>query len=46
VTASRVRARIAAVLDWSKVRGYRSGDNPAAWKGHLDQLLPTGGTIG
>jgi integrase len=46
VTAQRVRSRIAAVLDWAKVRGYRSGDNPAAWKGHLDQLLPTGGTIG
>jgi integrase len=46
VTASRVRGRIAAVLDWAKVRGYRSGDNPAAWTGHLDQLLPTGGTIG
>jgi integrase len=46
VTASRVRSRIAAVLDWCKVRGFRSGDNPAAWKGHLDQLLPTGGTIG
>ena len=38
-TASRLRGRIEAVLDWSKVRGYRSGENPAAWKGHLDQLL-------
>jgi integrase len=46
VTANRVRGRIEAVLDWCKVRGYRSGDNPAAWKGHLDQLLPTGGSIG
>jgi integrase len=46
VTANRVRGRIEAVLDWCKVRGYRSGDNPAAWAGHLDQLLPTGGTIG
>lgn len=39
-TASRVRGRIEAILDWAKVRGYRSGDNPARWKGHLDHLLP------
>jgi integrase len=45
-TGSRVRGRIEAVLDWCKVRGYRSGDNPAKWKGHLDQLLPMGGAIG
>jgi integrase len=46
VTANRVRGRIEAVLDWAKVRGFRAGDNPAVWSGHLDQLLPTGGTIG
>jgi integrase len=39
-TASRVRGRIEAVLDWAKVRGYRNGDNPARWRGHLDHLLP------
>lgn len=39
-TASRLRGRIESVLDWAKVRGYRAGDNPAAWKGHLDKLLP------
>ena len=39
-TASRVRGRIEAVLDWSKVRGYRTQANPAQWKGHLDKLLP------
>ena len=39
-TASRVRGRIEAVLDWATVRGYRAGDNPARWKGHLDNLLP------
>jgi integrase len=44
-TASRVRGRIESVLDWSTVRGYRSGDNPARWKGHLDQVLPARGTI-
>jgi integrase len=39
-TASRVRGRIESVLDWAKVRGYRDGENPARWKGHLDHLLP------
>jgi integrase len=39
-TASRLRGRIEAVLDWSKVKGYRDGENPARWKGNLDHLLP------
>jgi integrase len=39
-TASRLRGRIEAVLDWAKVRGYRTGENPAVWKGNLDHLLP------
>jgi len=39
-TAARVRGRIESVLDYAKARGLRSGDNPAAWKGHLDKLLP------
>jgi integrase len=39
-TASRVRGRIESVLSWATVRKYRQGDNPARWKGHLDQLLP------
>lgn len=39
-TASRLRGRIEAVLDWATVRGYRRGDNPARWRGHLDHLLP------
>jgi integrase len=38
-TASRLRGRIERVLDWATVRGYRQGDNPARWRGHLDQLL-------
>lgn len=38
-TASRLRARIENVLDWATVRGYRDGDNPARWRGHLQQLL-------
>jgi integrase len=40
VTASRIRGRIESVLDWAKVRGYRTGENPARWRGHLDHLLP------
>jgi len=39
-TASRVRGRLEAVLDWARVRGYRDGENPARWRGHLDKLLP------
>jgi integrase len=35
-----VRGRIEAVLDWAKARGYRQGENPARWRGHLDKLLP------
>jgi|SRR5579862_3051366 len=44
-TATRVRQRIEAVLDWARARGYRSGENPARWKGHLDTLLPAPGKI-
>jgi integrase len=39
-TASRLRGRIEAVLDWAKVREFRQGENPARWRGHLDKLLP------
>jgi integrase len=39
-TASRVRGRIEAVLDWATARGYRRGENPARWRGHLENLLP------
>ncbi|WP_158885157.1 integrase arm-type DNA-binding domain-containing protein [Rhodanobacter sp. L36] len=39
-TASRVRGRMESVLAWATVRKLRTGDNPAAWKNHLDQLLP------
>jgi len=44
-TASRLRGRLEAVLDWATVRKYRTGDNPARWKGHLDKLLPAPGKI-
>lgn len=39
-TASRLRGRMESVLAWATVRGLRAGDNPAAWRNHLDQLLP------
>jgi integrase len=39
-TASRVRQRIEAILGWATTRGYRSGDNPARWRNHLENLLP------
>jgi integrase len=44
-TAGRVRGRIEAVLDWAKVRGFRVGENPARWRGHLDKLLPARGKV-
>lgn len=44
-TASRVRGRIEAVLDYARVRGWREGSNPAAWRGHLDHLLPRPGDV-
>ncbi len=39
-TASRIRGRIEATLDYAKARGWRSGENPARWRGHLENLLP------
>jgi integrase len=39
-TASRVRGRIEKVLDAAKAKGFRAGENPARWRGHLDHLLP------
>jgi integrase len=44
-TASRVRGRIEKVLGWATVRGFRSGDNPARWRGHLAELFPAKGKI-
>jgi integrase len=39
-TASRLRGRIERVLNAAKAKGFRSGENPAAWRGHLENLLP------
>ena len=44
-TAKKLRGRIEAVLAWAIVRGYRSGDNPAIWKGNLDAVLPKPGKV-
>ena len=44
-TASRLRGRVEAVLAWAAVAGYRSGDNPARWKGNLDAVLPKPGKV-
>jgi integrase len=39
-TASRLRGRIERVLDYAKAKGWRSGENPALWRGHLKSILP------
>lgn len=39
-TASRLRGRIEAVLNWGAARGHRQGENPARWKGHIEMILP------
>jgi integrase len=39
-TAGRVRGRIESILDWAATSGYRQGENPARWRGHLENLLP------
>jgi integrase len=44
-TATRVRRRIEAVLSFAKVRGWRSGENPAVWRGHLQNTLPARGKV-
>jgi len=44
-TANRVRGRIETILDWATVRGYRTGDNPARWSGHLEEALPAKTTV-
>jgi integrase len=39
-TASRLRGRIESVLDYATARSWRAGENPARWRGHLENLLP------
>ena len=38
-TATRLRGRIESVLDWATTSKFRQGDNPARWRGHLENLL-------
>jgi hypothetical protein len=38
-TAGRLRGRLESILDWARVRGYREGENPARWRGHIDKAL-------
>jgi integrase len=40
ITAKKLRGQVEAVLTWATVSGYREGDNPAAWRGNLKELLP------
>lgn len=44
-TASRLRGRIERVLDHAKARGWRTGENPALWRGHMKHLLPSQGKL-
>lgn len=44
-TASRVRRRLEWVLAWATVSEYRTGENPARWRGHLDHVLPARGDV-
>ena len=44
-TASRLRQRVEAVLDAARVKGWRTGENPARWKGHLAGELPQPGKV-
>jgi hypothetical protein len=39
-TAARIRGRIEAILDYAKTHAWRTGENPARWKGHLENVLP------
>jgi len=41
VTAKKLRGQVEAVLTWATVAGHREGDNPAAWRGNLKELLPS-----
>jgi integrase len=44
-TASRLRGRIESILDYAKTNGWRTGENPARWKGHLQNVLPRPGKV-
>ncbi|MBT6330045.1 MAG: DUF4102 domain-containing protein, partial [Kordiimonadaceae bacterium] len=39
-TATRIRSRLERIIDWSRVQGYREGENPARWRGHQEFNFP------
>jgi len=45
-TATRLRGRLERILSWAKVHGYRSGENPARWKDHMEVMLPSPESLG
>jgi integrase len=45
ITAKKLRGQVEAVLTWATVAGHREGDNPAAWRGNLKELLPSPGKV-
>jgi integrase len=45
ITAKKLRGQVEAVLTWATVSGHREGDNPAAWRGNLKELLPSPGKV-
>jgi len=45
ITAKKLRGQVEAVLTWATVSGHREGDNPAAWRGNLKELLPAPGKV-
>lgn len=45
VTAKKLRGQVEAILTWATVSGHREGDNPAAWRGNLKELLPAPGKV-
>jgi integrase len=38
-TAFRLKGRLESIIDFATARGWRAGENPCRWRGHLDQLL-------
>lgn len=44
-TAKKLRGQVEAVLAWATVSGHREGDNPAAWRGNLKEVLPAPGKV-
>lgn len=45
VTASKLRQKIEGALNWATVQGFRTGENPARWRGNLDMVLPAPGKV-